>query len=127
MAVQVYGTYIQFNDGTTQSTAAASSSGIARAWVTFVLGSTPTISGSGNVSSVTYNAASDWTVNFTSSLPDANYAVVASCQTDGGNRSLGFGQYSATQPTTTSCRMKYYDSQIGQGNPGTKGYIAFIR
>jgi hypothetical protein len=42
-----------------------------------------TIRGSGNVSSVTDNAVGTYTVNFTTAMPDANYAVAGSTITDG--------------------------------------------
>ena len=42
-----------------------------------------TIRGSGNVSSVTDNAVGTYTVNFTTAMPDANYAVAGSVITDG--------------------------------------------
>jgi len=41
-----------------------------------------TIRGSGNVSSVTDNAVGTYTVNFTTAMPDANYAVAGSVITD---------------------------------------------
>jgi len=48
-----------------------------RAWVNFDASSgTPTIVGSGNVSSITDNGVGDFTVNFTTAMPDANYAVI---------------------------------------------------
>lgn len=46
-----------------------------RAWVKFA-GSTGTINGSGNVSSVTRTSTGIYTVNFTNSMPDTNYSVV---------------------------------------------------
>ena len=46
----------------------------ARAWVNFV-GSTGAINASGNVTSVTRNGVGDYTVNFTTAMPDANYSV----------------------------------------------------
>ena len=50
----------------------------ARAWVTFDGTATPpTISASGNVSSVTRSATGDYTINFSTALPDANYAISA--------------------------------------------------
>lgn len=49
--------------------------GICKAWVNYN-GSTQTIIGSFNVSSVTYNALGDYTVNFTTAMPDTNYSVV---------------------------------------------------
>lgn len=48
-----------------------------RAWVVFVGSGTVTITGSGNVSSVTDNGVGDYTVNFTSAMQDAAYAVLA--------------------------------------------------
>ena len=47
-----------------------------RAWVNFNGTTSPgTIRGSGNVTSVTKNGTGDYTINFTNSLPDTNYAV----------------------------------------------------
>ena len=40
------------------------------------VGSSQTIRSSFNVSSVTYNGTGNYTVNFTTSMPNANYAVV---------------------------------------------------
>lgn len=45
-----------------------------RAWVSFN-GITISIYGSGNVSSITDNGVGDYTVNFTTAMPDANYCV----------------------------------------------------
>lgn len=45
-----------------------------RAWVSFN-GTTGAILASGNVSSVTRNSAGDYTINFATAMPDANYAV----------------------------------------------------
>ena len=50
----------------------------ARAWVNFNGTGTVAIRASGNVSSITDNGTGDYTVNFTTAMPDANYAVVAS-------------------------------------------------
>jgi hypothetical protein len=47
-----------------------------RAWVNFDGTGTPAIRGSGNVSSITDNGAGDYTINFTTAMPDANYATV---------------------------------------------------
>jgi hypothetical protein len=54
----------------------------ARAWVNFdgTTATPSTIRGSGNVSSVTRNATGDYTVNFTTAMPDANYSVNVSAQ-----------------------------------------------
>jgi hypothetical protein len=47
----------------------------ARAWVNFNGTGTVAIRESGNVSSITDNGTGDYTVNFTTAMPDANYAV----------------------------------------------------
>jgi hypothetical protein len=44
-----------------------------RAWVNFDGTGTPAIRASGNVSSITDNNTGDYTVNFTTAMPDANY------------------------------------------------------
>lgn len=50
-----------------------------RAWVNFDGTTTPpTIRASGNVSSVTKNGTGDYTVNFTTAMPDATFAAVIS-------------------------------------------------
>jgi hypothetical protein len=46
----------------------------ARAWVNFNGTGTVAIRESGNVSSITDNGTGDYTVNFTTAMPDANYA-----------------------------------------------------
>lgn len=46
-----------------------------RAWVNFDGTGTPAIRASGNVTSITDNGTGDYTVNFTTAMPDANYAV----------------------------------------------------
>ena len=47
-----------------------------RAWCAFnAISGTPVILSSGNISSITDNAVGDFTLNFISALPDANYAL----------------------------------------------------
>ena len=49
-----------------------------RAWVNFDGKGTLTINGSGNVSSVTDTSAGTYEINFTTAMPDTNYAVIGS-------------------------------------------------
>lgn len=49
----------------------------ARAWVCFNGYGTVAIRASGNVSSITDNGTGDYTVNFTTAMPDANFSAVA--------------------------------------------------
>jgi hypothetical protein len=46
-----------------------------RAWVNFDGTGTPAIRASGNVSSITDNGTGDYTINFSTAMPDANYAA----------------------------------------------------
>ncbi len=74
-----------------------------RAWVNFNGTGTLSIRGSGNVSSVTDHGTGDFTVNFSSSMPDANYSVVASG--DGpvnGQHCTAYVAYSGVRSTFSS-------------------------
>lgn len=53
-----------------------------RAWVNFNGTGTVAIRASGNVTSITDNGTGDYTVNFTTAMPDSNYAVNGSGQLD---------------------------------------------
>ena len=75
-----------------------------RAWVNFNGGSTVAIRASGNVSSITDNGTGDYTVNFTTALSDANYALDVCTGADTTNGSVGY-QNSLTGPTTAACRI----------------------
>jgi hypothetical protein len=70
-----------------------------RAWV-FFNGTTspPTINASGNVTSVTKNGVGDYTVNFTTALPNANYAAAIS--RSGGSNGVGAVEVAAGRSTT---------------------------
>jgi hypothetical protein len=55
-----------------------------RAWINFNGTGTPAIRGSGNVSSITDNGTGDYTINFTTAMPDTNYSCVGSIK-EGAN------------------------------------------
>ena len=80
--------------------------GIAKAWVNFngtATSGSATIRASFNVSSVTSNGTGDFTINFTTAMPDANYCLVGTAGTTGTGGFISSG-YSAA-PATTSCRI----------------------
>lgn len=85
----------------------SSSKRVTKAWCNFdgTLSGTITPRASLNVSSVTKNGTGDYTVNFTSSLPDADYAIQTSFGGDSG-ASYFTVNTSITPPTTTSCRVR---------------------
>lgn len=81
---------------------------LCRAWVNFNGTSTVAIRASYNVTSITDNGTGDYTVNFTTAMPDANYAVAGVCGWDNSSylflnqRATGSQNY---PPTTTGCRV----------------------
>lgn len=70
----------------------------ARAWVNFNGTGTVAIRASGNVSSITDNGTGDYTVNFTTAMPDANYAAVIGYTPD----NVTFNSTVATRVTFTT-------------------------
>ena len=83
-----------------------------RAWVNFNGTSTVAIRESGNVSSITDNGAGDYTVNFTTAMVDANYAV---CISAGQNGNIDREELNTL--TTSSIRMNFTDSGVAQRDP----------
>jgi hypothetical protein len=65
------------SDGTSWTSAA--NTGSAKAWVNWNGTSTVAIRGSYNVSSITDNGTGNYTVNFTTAMPNTNYATVGVC------------------------------------------------
>lgn len=81
-----------------------------RAWVNFNGTGTPSIRGGGNVSSITDSGTGFYRVNFTNSLPDGNYSVVASSTRDGNYTNASTDMFSSTvltdDQTTTGFSVK---------------------
>lgn len=66
-----------------------------RAWVNFNGTGVVTINASGNVSSITDNGTGDYTVNFTTAMPDSSFAAVATSQIASGSVSVRATDYVA--------------------------------
>lgn len=79
----------------------------ARAWVNFNGTGTVAMRASGNVSSITDNGTGDYTVNFTTAMPDSSYAVTAnSYAIDAGTGNPTVVTVSQTNPpVAASCRI----------------------
>jgi hypothetical protein len=111
-----------------QNTSGTEVGQLCKAWARFAASASPSVTASFNVSSITYNAAGDYTVNFTNALTDGNYSALSQAATTGGNRAVSFSQYTGTAPTSSACRFYYYDTIIGQTNPPSGyAYIAIFR
>lgn len=108
-----------------------------RAWVNFNGTGTVAIRASGNVSSITDNGAGDYTVSFTTAMPDADYVILAA--SSGALAGLGWSSIvglhtsdSSGTPslkTSSACRIVTFDPY--NASPGAKDYpninIAFLR
>ena len=85
--------------------------GKCQAWVNFNGTGTVAIRAALNVSSITDNTTGDYTVNFTSELPDENYSAVGTTVGKPGEvffvviRTETFGSGSPTLMSTTQCRL----------------------
>ena len=79
---------------------------MARAWVNFNGNATVAIRASGNVTSITDNAIGDYTVNFTTAMPDANYGI-AGCAGENTTSMRCVNQpFNLTAPTTAAVRVQ---------------------
>jgi len=88
-----------------------------RAWVNFNGTGTVAIRASGNVSSITDNGTGDYTVNITTAMPDANYAVTASAKYNSTTNyhTVTIGDISGgSNPTTTTCRLMSMANTVNQ-------------
>lgn len=81
-----------------------------RAWVNFNGTGTVAIRASGNVTSITDNGTGDYTVNFTTAMPDANYSCC--CTAFSGNGRTA-GTAARTGITTSSARVIFADGGTG--------------
>jgi hypothetical protein len=120
--------------GNASGLSSPASNGLAKAWVnfdgngTYTLG-TPTaatIRSSHNVSTITKNANGDFTVNFSSTFPNADYAVMVTAQGSANNAFsvIKIGTTSA-MVTTTSVRVSFLDSAASPQNPSTACVVIF--
>jgi hypothetical protein len=90
------------SDGTNSTSATNPIFGSAKAWISFNGGSTPTVNGSYNVSSITSSATGLFAINFTNAMPNANYAI-AGVSSAGNADTQNFAmQYSESTASTAS-------------------------
>jgi hypothetical protein len=86
--------------------------GIAKAWVAFNAGAGGTTAGtivnSFNVSSVTANSTGNFTLNYTTAMPNGNYTIAGMALENNNDTSLSSNRFVSlirTPPTTTSVRI----------------------
>lgn len=112
-------------DGSGNTTSAtAAIRGSAKAWVNFNGAGAAVIRASYNVSSVTYNATGDYTVNFTNALASANYAWSSTTSESAGPYPSFLVLKNGYTPTTTGIRLQ---SRFGTGWGATDApYGSFV-
>ena len=102
--------------------------GVAKAWVNVnTSGSTGAITSSFNVSSVTYNGTGDYTINFTTAMPNANYCMagVAKAGTSGSQtQDLRISPFETTS-STTSFRCRTVNGP-GSVSNAVANYVVFF-
>ena len=111
-------TTAKISDSQVTNAKLASSGGLAKAWVNCVHDGT--VTDSFNVSSVTDNGSGDLTVNFTSSLANANYCMTGGAIYSNGGPHDAFGMPTVLEgdgsgnpntKTTSACRVKTMHAQ----------------
>lgn len=113
-------------DGTTTVGTSYVVNGSAKAWVNFNGTNTASVRSSLNVSSLTDNGTGDFTINFSSSLTDSNYA-----SNFGGNQDLSnynkyvVGPYSSA-PSSSAFRIRSQDSG-GSARDFQYTFVSFFR
>jgi hypothetical protein len=95
-----------------------------RAWVNFDGTGTVAIRASGNVSSITDNGTGDYTVNFTTAMPDANYA--AQYMLSSSRQFIKTVANGGADPTTTTFRIASLNAS-GVADDPAFNLLAFFR
>ena len=110
-----------FVGGTTQNTATKPvyASTTAKAWVNF--NSSGGINGSFNVSSVTRTSTGNFEVNFSSAMPNANYAATANSWQSVSNNNVSYNVFSFT---TAKYQITTFENSAGT-NPNATYSIVF--
>jgi hypothetical protein len=97
-----------------------------RAWVNFNGTGTVAIRASGNVSSITDNGTGDYTVNFTTAMPDTNYIGIGTQRT-AATGSILYPATTETAPTTGAMRFYTVRSDTAVVTDPPWVFISFFR
>jgi hypothetical protein len=102
-----------------------------KAWVNFNGTGTVAIRAGYNVSSITDNGVGDYTVNFTTAMPDANYAMGGSSKIDSNNGDsnswiVGVRRNSGN-PSTSQCRIGVFFHNNNSAQDGEIINASFFR
>jgi hypothetical protein len=82
-----------------------------RAWVKFNGTGTVTINGSGNVSSITDNGTGNYTINFTTAMPDDTYSVAGwACDNNSGGNQTIVSAFANHTYSASACQIYCYET-----------------
>lgn len=100
-----------------------------RAWVNFNGTGTVAIRAAGNVSSITDNGTGDYTVNFTTAMPDANYSPSLTANGTGGTDPTAWiaGSSSPTLMTASALRIHTGSSAVGSFADANNVHVQIFR
>jgi hypothetical protein len=98
-----------------------------RAWVNFNGTGTVAIREDGNVSSITDNGTGDYTVNFTTAMPDANYCVMALGFASAADSTTLRGVHQKGTPTTSGVRLVFMNGINNSTYDGEYCTVAVFR
>ena len=126
---------VTFNTLSTSATEADNTAKrVAKAWVNFdgtnafsPNPSTTAIRASFNVSSITDGGTGNFTVNFTASMSDANYAVFVSSRPPASTNGGLIVVHDTTAPTTASVTFNCANSAFSAGQDNNAVYVSIFR
>ena len=98
------------SDGTNSTSATNPIKGSAKAWVNF---NGATINGSFNVSSVTLNGTGDFTVNYTTAMPNATYSFASTIEFNSTSYSSGVGAIGVRQGGIATGSIRLLSGSLG--------------
>ena len=106
-------------------------SGIAKAWLNYN-GATQTINSSFNISSVTYNATGNYTINFTTAMANTNYILAGYTEGSASGNTGVFGNQTAGILTKTTSAKQIQVGYVTGSSGGmtlfdtTNVYVVFL-
>ena len=119
---------IQDTSGNNNSTPAQISNGRAKAWVKFD-GTASDISSTANgynVDTITDNGTGDYTVNFTTAMTNANYAVAISGKANGGASAIPVPHYNDSGVMTTTSMTFFFSEATSYGTKRDSAIVSFV-
>lgn len=98
-----------------------------RAWVNFNGTGTVAIRASGNVASITDNGAGDYTVNFITPMPDANYVGQINAGLNGASNNVVSQAHQTVAQTASAYRIQTIIPNTGALVDAVQAHVSIFR